>query len=299
MRVLLTGACGYVARTLMPQLEENHELVLLDQVRPEDATMFNPDGTGRVAAPFETKWPFVQATLQDVDKIRDTVQGCDAIIHLAAVVTGHLDQAVETFQGNAPGTFVVLDAARRAGVQRFLCASSINAYGTFYWRVSGKLVPYTKMPLDESFEPVPEDAYSLSKWFNELTCAMFTRAHGITTAAFRFAGVWNDTLYDERMKEGLKPTTEWSDLLYQWVHVRDLTRGIRQALDEPNLPEHGVYNLGAADTLCPEPTMEILEKFRPDLAATVEKPLVGRAPLLSIDRARAAFGYDPQYRMGA
>ncbi len=64
------------------------------------------------------------------------------------------------------------------------------------------------------------------------------------------------------------------------------------------MPAHGVYTLGGADTTCPEPTMDILDKFRPDLAATVVKPLSGRAPLLSIDRARAAFGYDPQWRLG-
>jgi nucleoside-diphosphate-sugar epimerase len=213
-------------------------------------------------------------------------------------LTGFLHEAVETFEADALGTYIALDAARRAGVKRFLCASSINAFGTFYWRVKDRPVNYAKMPLDESFEPVPEDAYSLSKWFNELSCASYTRAHDMTTAAFRFAGVWNDKLYDDKLKEGLKPTTEWSDMLYQWVHVRDLTRGIRQALEASNLPAHGVSTLGAGDTTCPEPTMELLEKFRPDLAATVETPLPGRAPLLSIDRARASFGYDPQLRLG-
>ena len=38
--------------------------------------------------------------------------------------------------------------------------------------------------------------------------------------------------------------------------------------------------------------MELLARFRPDLAATVDPPLEGRAPLLSIDRARRTFGYD-------
>ena len=69
-------------------------------------------------------------------------------------------------------------------------------------------------------------------------------------------------------------------------------------MEAPGLPAHGVYYLGAADTRCPEPTMEILERFRPDLAATVDPPLEGRASLIAIDRAREAFGYDPQYRLG-
>jgi len=97
---------------------------------------------------------------------------------------------------------------------------------------------------------------------------------------------------------GLAPTTEWNDDLFQWAHLHDIARGLRQAVEAPDLPAHGVYYLGAADTRCPEPTMEILERFRPDLAGTVDPPLQGRAALISIERARTAFGYAPQYRLG-
>jgi nucleoside-diphosphate-sugar epimerase len=86
--------------------------------------------------------------------------------------------------------------------------------------------------------------------------------------------------------------------LYQWVHVEDISRGIRQALEADSLKGFGVFTLSAADTRCPEPTMELLEKFRPDLAETVRTPLEGRAPLLSIEKAKKAFGYDPKYRLG-
>jgi nucleoside-diphosphate-sugar epimerase len=153
------------------------------------------------------------------------------------------------------------------------------------------------MPLDESFEPVPEDPYSLSKRCNEETCAAFTRAYGLTTAAFRFAGVWSHGRY-AALRPEVKPTTAWSDDLYQWVHVQDLVRGIRQALECAALPALGVYTLAAGDTRCPEPTMELLQRFRPDLAARVTRSLPGRAPLLSIDRARGAFGYAPAFRLG-
>jgi nucleoside-diphosphate-sugar epimerase len=179
-----------------------------------------------------------------------------------------------------------------------LCASSINAYGTIYWRISGQPVEYRRMPLDESFEPVPEDPYSLSKFVNELTCAAFHRAYGMRTAAFRFAGVWTEAMYQQRLQEGLAATQAWSDDLFQWVHVLDIATGLRQALEAPDLPGHGVYTLGAADTRCPEPTLEILQRFRPDLAANLTEPLPGRAPLMSIARARRAFGYNPQYRLG-
>ena len=296
MKVLITGGCGFVGRNLIGELEGGHDLRFLDAARPEDATMFG-GAAGRIPAPFTTDWPFVQADITDLPAMRRACEGMDAVIHLAADPTGHAEKGKEIMQVNVVGTYVVLDAARQAGVKRVFCASSINAFGTFFWRLSGKPSPYAELPLTEDFLPVPEDPYSLSKLCNEETCAAFHRAYGLTTAAFRFAGVLSAERY-ESMRAQMTPTTEWSDLLYQWVHVRDVVRGLRQALECSTLPGIGVYTLGAADTCCPEPTMALLERLRPDLAANVTRPLEGREALLSIDRARATFGYAPRFRMG-
>lgn len=296
MRVLITGACGFVGRNLIQELEGDHQLRLVDASRPEDATMFG-GSTGRIPAPFAPDWPFVQADITDLPAMCEACDGMDAVVHLAADPTGHAEKGKEIMQVNVVGTYAVLDAARLAGVKRVFCASSINAFGTFYWRLSGTPSPYTTLPLTEDFDPVPEDPYSLSKLCNEKTCAAFSRAYGLTTAAFRFAGVLSRERY-EAFRANLGPTAAWSDLLYQWVHVNDVAHGLRQALECSTLPRSGVYTLGAADTCCPEPTMQILETFRPDLAANVTRTLVGREALLSIGHAQETFGYAPRFRMG-
>jgi nucleoside-diphosphate-sugar epimerase len=295
VKVLVTGACGFLARELISVLEQHgHDLLLLDFVDPKEATVFVPGALEREFKPLVTDWPYVRADVTDVVAMQEVVEGIEGIIHLSGLTTGLPDVGVPTFRVNALGTFVVLDTARKAGVSRVICASSINAFGTFYWRLSGKPVVYTKMPLDESFPPVPEDPYSLSKLVNEETCAAFTRAYGITTAAMRFAGVWSHEMY-EKAYDHLEPTTSWNDDLYSWVHVTDIVEGLRTALEASNLPESGVYTLSGVDTRCPEPTMQLLERFRPDLARTVETPLKGHEPLLSIQHAREAFGYAPRY----
>ena len=296
LNVLITGACGFIGRNLIRELESKHTLRLLDQSRPEDATIFS--GSTRTAIPLETDWPFVQANITDEAAMRQAMEGMDAVIHLAGEPRGLPEIGVETFRDNALGTFVAINAAQQVGIQRFFCASSINAFGTFYWRLSGRPATYTKMPLDERFSPVPEDPYSLSKLVNEETCATYHRAYGMTTAAFRFAGVWSHQRYEEALDAGLSPTEAWSDDLYQWVHVTDVVAGLRKALETPDLPGFGVYTLGAGDTRCPEPTMELLRRFRPDLADTPDSPLVGRAPLLSIEHAQHTFSYTPSYRLG-
>ncbi len=298
MKVLITGAFGFVARVLIDELDSAHELRLLDRCRPEDATVFAPGSTERLALPMKTDWPCLQGDITDAAAMRSAVEGMDAVIHLAAAVSGLPEVGVDTFRVNALGTYVMLDACRLAGVRRFLCASSINAFGTMYWRLSGKPPVYDKLPLTEDLPPVPEDAYSLSKWVNEETCAAFHRAHGVTSAAFRFSAVWSEPMYEQRLSEGLAPTEAWSDDLYIWVHVADVARAMRQALEAPDLPGHGVYTLNAADTRCPEPSMDVLERFRPDLAASLDRPLEGREALVSSARAHRAFGYAPQYRLG-
>ena len=182
MRVLVTGATGFIGRNLIRELEAAHELRLLDQARPEEATMFA--GATRLVAPFRTEWPFVQADITDEAAMLAAMDGMAAVIHLAGEPRGLPEIGVATFRDNALGTFVAIDTAQRAGVGRFFCASSINAFGTFHWRLSGRPAGYTKMPLDEAFDPVPEDPYSLSKLVNEKTCAAYHRAYGMTTAAF-------------------------------------------------------------------------------------------------------------------
>jgi nucleoside-diphosphate-sugar epimerase len=297
MNVLITGGLGFVARHITAELEKHHHQIrLLDRVDPQDATIFVPGSSGRKHIPLKTNWPFIRAEITDLDAMCRACEGIDAVIHLAAATTGLPEHGKMIMDANVTGTYVMLDAARRQKAKRFICASSINAFGTIYWRLSGKPVEYTRMPLDENFPPVPEDPYSLSKHFNEQTCAAFNRAYGIITAALRFSGVWTDEMY-QNARQNLKPTTAWSDELFTWVHVNDIASGVRAALEAETLPGHGVYTLAAPDTRCPEPTMELLRKLRPDLARTVIEPIPGRETLISIKRAQQTLGYAPRYSL--
>ena len=299
MKVLITGACGMVGRQLVGVLQKaGHTLRLSDSSRPEDATVFVPGQAERQKVPVKFDAPFVQLSILHGPEMLKACQGMDAVIHLATLPSGLYELGQQIMEASVVGTYVVMDAAHRAGVKRVFYASSINAFGTIYWRVSGKPPVYPKMPLRETeFTPVPEDPYSLGKWVNELTAATFHRAFGGTYAGFRFAGVWGDAMYQDFKQHNMKPTTAWNDDLYQWVHIQDVVEGLAKALACPALPGCGVYTLGAGDTRCPEPTMEILQRFRPDLAATLERPLIGREPLMSIRTAQETFGYAPRFRL--
>jgi UDP-glucose 4-epimerase len=296
MRVVITGACGFIGRMLIQELEQyGHELHLVDRQRPEEATIFVPGG--RVLSPFVTDWPFHLADVMDNETMSKVIINADAIVHLAAIPSGLPEAGVEAFYYNACGTFNLLDISRKTSVSRFIAASSINTFGTFYWRINPDPVKYTHLPLTEAFPPEPQDPYSLSKLVNEETCAAFHRAYGIKTAALRFGGVWSDAVYNQAMEKGLQPTFEWLDDLYTWVHIRDIATAIRQALEEPNLPGFGAYTLNAEDTSCPEPTMDIIKRLRPDYLTKLTAPIAGRDALISSAKAKQAFGFQPKFRL--
>ena len=88
MKVLITGACGWLARHLVTKLESSHELRLLDRVDPKDATIFIPGKAERMPMPMISKWPYVRAEITDLEAMRSACKNMDAVIHLAAATTG-------------------------------------------------------------------------------------------------------------------------------------------------------------------------------------------------------------------
>ncbi|MEQ7129373.1 NAD(P)-dependent oxidoreductase [Actinopolymorpha sp. B11F2] len=297
MRIAITGAAGWLGRYVTTALETDHDLVLLDNVAPEDATIFDPTAPGgRRRVPLSPTWPYHQADILDEQGLRSAFAGVDVVIHLAGRPTGEWENAKATVMTNIVGTFHVFDQARTVGVRRIVNASSINAFGTFFWRVSGQPPQRRSLPLTEDEPITPEDPYSMSKATTELLGATFDRAFGIEAVNLRFAGVWPESTYNATLDAGLPPTTEWADDLFQWVHVLDVTQGITKAALADTVI-HLPITLAAADTRAPEPTLEIVAQHRQELLPHLREPLPGRAGLLSIARARTFLGYEPRFSL--
>jgi len=300
MKIMITGAAGWLGRKVAAQLEHHdHELLLTDAADPAEATIF--DGTapgGRRRVPLQTTWPYLRADLSDTARLEQFATGAEVIIHLAAIPVGDWDIVMPTLQTNVIGTTGILELVRRLGVRRFVNASSINAYGTFFWRVSGLDPVRRELPLTEDEKPVPEDPYSLTKFLTEEIGHAYHRAFGIEVVNLRFAGVISSQRYEKWMVDGLPPTETFPVDLGQWVHEEDVAAGIVLAATVPAVTSAPMV-LGAGDTRLPEPTMEIIRRLRPDLEPYVTEPLPGRAPMLSITRARTRLGYAPSFSLDA
>jgi len=147
MRVLVTGSDGYIGTVLVPMLiEAGHEPVGLDSM------LFHECGIGPERATVET----IRKDIRDVEP--SDIEGCDAVIHLAAISNDPLGDLHPdtTYEINHRATVLVAEAARTAGVERFLFSSSCSLYGA-----------HGDTPLDESAEFKPVTPYGESKVYSE------------------------------------------------------------------------------------------------------------------------------------
>jgi UDP-glucose 4-epimerase len=135
--IAITGAAGAIGRSVTAALSDSHELVLVDSVAAEEATLYDPRRGERRVVPVDSRWPYRRADVRDPEGIRDAIGSAEVVLHLAGHLDGLWENAVAAMTTNAMGTFHLVHAAQQLGVRRVVNASSINAFGTIYWRVSG------------------------------------------------------------------------------------------------------------------------------------------------------------------
>ena len=155
-RIAVTGASGFVGSALTRRLaSRGHEVVAVSR----GALPAGSSGTARQIA-----------GLDDAEGLRRALESTDVVVHLAARVhvmrEHHADPLAAFRRVNVEGTRAVHEAARAAGVRRFVFLSSIKAMG------EGSSTPYR-----EADTPRPVDAYGISKLEAEQAIAK-ARARG-------------------------------------------------------------------------------------------------------------------------
>jgi nucleoside-diphosphate-sugar epimerase len=143
MRVLVTGARGYIGTVMVPMmLEAGHEVVGID------TDLYRRSTFGSWREPIQT-------TVKDIRAVeRSDLAGVDAVAHLAALSNdplGDLDPAL-TYDINHRASLHLARTAKAAGVSRFVFASSCSNYGA-----AGDA------PVDETSELKPVTAYGRTK----------------------------------------------------------------------------------------------------------------------------------------
>jgi UDP-glucose 4-epimerase len=285
--ILVTGGAGFVGATLVRRLvASGYQVRVLDNLSTGDAAHLAGVGA-----------ELVKGDIRDAAALGDAVVGTGAIMHLAAAgsVIGSVQDPGTNFEVNVLGTFRVLDAARRAGVERVVLAST-----------GGALIGDATPPVTEGSLPKPISPYGASKLAGEGYAHAFARTYGVRAVAIRFGNVYGPwcarktgalNVFFESIHSGV-PLVIYGDgsASRDYVHVDDIASALQLAL-EKDVP--GGTVLHAASGV--ETTVKELADLCRQAAGVPDHPIeyrprrageVGRN-CASYDLARQMLGYAP------
>ncbi|MGO3886196.1 MAG: NAD-dependent epimerase/dehydratase family protein [Mycetocola sp.] len=237
--------------------------------------------------------PFTRVDLGDYGQTIDALMGVTArhegvssLVHLAAIPVNGLVPDAATFQNNMAVAFNVAHAAVRLGITRLVVASSITALGFPFDEAPEQL------PLTEDCELRATNTYALVKVLEETMYHQLVRWNPeLSVTALRFTNVVEAGEYEPFEQRGTDPQYR-RDLLWSYVDARDGAQAVQRAL-AAGRPGFRAYNVAATDSGLSIPSRELAEGQFP--GTPIDPALSGHSTLLSIDRARAELGYEPQH----
>jgi UDP-glucose 4-epimerase len=290
--VLVTGGAGFIGSNLVRSLSASGS-----QVRVlDDLSTGSLDNFGDVGGRIE----FVRGDVRDLAIVRAAVGGVRVVYHLAALPTvgRSVKDPIGTDAVNAGGTLNVLVAARDAGVNRVVYASSSSIFGNT-----------PTLPKQEEMPPDPRSPYAASKLAGEGHCRAFSRTFGLETVSLRFFNVFGprqDPASDyaaviprfiDRMLAGDPPV-----VLGDGRQSRDFTF-VANAVDACILaaaakpaPSGEIVNIGSGERVS---ILELIGLINSHLGTQIEpvfqspRPGDVRHSLAAIDKARRLIGYRP------
>ena len=255
MRVLVTGATGFVGRAVVRQLTmAGHSVV----------------GFARTSTPSSCE--LRTGDILDLAALEQAVEGADAVCHLAALtlVRESFEEPVRYFRVNVTGTLNLLDAmnaeAQRSGRPlRLVFASTGAVYGA-----------PERQPITEAQEPAPGNPYGASKLAAE-TAIGYQAALGaisaVTLRTFNVAGAVDghgdpDTsriipktlLVAASQADSLNVNGDGS-AIREYTHVCDLARAYAAALDVADPRGHRIYNVGSGAGVSIREIIKITERI--------------------------------------
>lgn len=176
-KMVVTGGAGFIGSNLAEHLiRQGHAVVVIDNLSTGRRQNLSP--WSREAG---DRFQFLQADINDTDRLREAFRGVTYVFHLAAIpsVARSIENPWATQSANINGTLSVLLAARDAGVKRVIAASSSSVYG------DDANLPKSEERLGRALSP-----YALSKFVTEGYCRLFHQLYGLETVSLRYFNVF-------------------------------------------------------------------------------------------------------------
>jgi dTDP-glucose 4,6-dehydratase len=242
-KLLVTGGSGFIGSWLIRHLlAENPNL----QVTNLDLLTYagNPDNLKDLE--HDPRFQFVQGDIQDEALVNRLMRGMDACINVAAQT--HVDRSISGpgvfITTNVLGTQVLLEAARNAGVSKFIQVSTDEVYGS----IEGTAKFTEESPLE------PSSPYSSSKAGADLIALSYWKTYGMPVCITRCTNNYGPNQYPEKLiplfilnASEDKPVPVYGDGLNvrDWIHVQDHAAGVARVLFDGKPGE--VYNIGSGN----------------------------------------------------
>jgi UDP-N-acetylglucosamine 4-epimerase len=180
-RWLITGSAGFIGSHLLENLLKlGQTVVSLDNF----ATGHRHNLAQVRDAVGEEAWgrhTFIEGDITDPQTCRNVCEGVDIVLHEAALgsVPRSIATPLVTHAANATGFLNMLDAARQAGVKKFVYAASSSTYG------DSPTLPKVEDKIGRPLSP-----YAVTKYLNELYADVFGRCYGMATIGLRYFNVF-------------------------------------------------------------------------------------------------------------
>ena len=289
---LVTGGGGFIGSNLVHRLVE---LGLRVRVLDNFST-----GRRENLAGLEGRVEVFEGDLRSPEDVRAAVLGVTWVLHQGALpsVARSVEDPFASVSTNAMGTLNVLEAARAAGVERVVYASSSSVYGEV-----------RALPKREEMRPLPLSPYAAGKLSGEHLCRAFTRSFGLDTISLRYFNVFGPrqdphseyaAVIPRFIAAALsgEPVTVYGDgeQSRDFTHVNNVVTANLLALSATQAAAGMAFNIGCGEQCSVNGLAALIEEItgRP-LERQYQPARVGdvRHSVADVSRAAALLGYQP------
>ena len=285
-KVLVTGGAGFIGSNLARSLSSDNEVMVLDDLSTGDLN--NLEGVDHT---------FINA---DIRTVKTIPGGIDIVFHLAAYISvpGSVLEPARNDAINIIGTQNVLSAAKDAGVEKLVFASSAAVYGD---------VPEDQLPITEDMELRPASPYAGSKMTAEDYCSLYYNMFGLRTTVLRIFNGYGprqnpDSPYAAAIPAFIKrvvagePPTIFGDgeQTRDFVFVGDIARAFELAAERKEADGQVINIASGSKTSVNRLVQDICRLAGVDLEPVHEEPRPGdiRHSVASVERAKKLLGWE-------
>ena len=290
--VLVTGGAGFIGSHLVEALlNEGYGVRVVDNLATGHLTNL---------AHLEGRFEWIEGNVADFAVCRRAVEGANYVFHEAAIpsVPRSVKEPLSSHESGPTATINMLEAARQAGVRRFMFAASSSAYGDT-----------TELPKHEDMLPKPLSPYAAGKLAGEYYVRVYAQTMGLDGVSLRYFNIFGPrqdpsspysgviSLFIKGMSQGRRPTIFGDgEQTRDFTYVANAVSANLAAMRHPDPLGGEVFNVGIGQRIRLLDLVASLNRILgTDLEPELQPPRPGdvRDSLASLDRISRVLGYRP------